>query len=42
MKVDHDFNNFNDSLSHEIRRNQNQDEFDRRHEFTSLNIINFL
>ncbi len=42
MKVDHDFNNLDDSLSHEMRRNQNQDEFDERNEFTSLNIMNFL
>ena len=42
MKVDHDFSNLSDSLSHKMRRNQNQDEFDERNEFTSLNIMNFL
>src|SRR6266487_5010283 len=42
MKVDYDFSNLDSSLSHEMRRNQNQDEFDRKDEFTSLNIINFL
>ena len=42
MKVDHDFSNLNNSLSHEMRRNQNQDKFDERDEFTSLNIMNFL
>src|SRR6266487_1654801 len=42
MKVDYDFNNLDNSLSHEMRRNQNQDEFNERNEFTSLNIMNFL
>src|SRR6266487_7113823 len=42
MKVDHDFNNLDDSLSHKMRRNQNQDEFNKRDEFTSFNIMNFL
>ena len=42
IKVDHDFSNLDDSLSHKIRRNQNQDEFNKRDKFTSLNIMNFL
>ena len=42
MKVNCDFSNLDDSLSHEMKRNQNQDEFDERDEFTSLNIMNFL
>src|SRR6266487_2947707 len=42
MKVDCDFSNLSNSLSHEMRRNQNQDEFNERSRFTSLNIMNFL
>src|SRR6266487_3407476 len=42
IKVNHDFSNLSSSLSHEMRRNQNQNEFDKRDKFTSLNIINFL
>src|SRR6266487_3604748 len=42
MKVDCDFSNLDDSLSHKMRRNQNQDEFDKKDEFISFNIMNFL
>ncbi len=42
MKVDHDFSNLDSSLSYKMRRNQNQDKFNERNEFTSLNIMNFL
>ena len=42
MKFQHDFNNFCDLLSHEMRRNQNQDEFAENDCFTALNIIDFL
>ncbi len=42
MKIDHDFSNLSSSLSYKMRRNQNQDKFNKRDEFTSLNIMNFL
>ncbi len=41
-KLEHDFSNLSDPLSHEMQKNQNQDEFDESDEFTSLNIIDFL
>ena len=42
MKLQHDFNNFCDSLLHEMRRNQNQNKFAENDYFTALNIIDFL
>ena len=41
-KFEHDFNDFDDSLSYKMQRNQNQNEFVRNDYFTFFNIIDFL